>query len=459
MRIFFGITGQVGYGGLIQQSVALVKYLREFGCEVLPLVGFAPPYNDEMELEQLDYVYEGFNVADSVLSDWPVFVRWPLAWYARHQVLTRGPHRLKAPNGRRIKIEVDPTRVLKNLIYRPDRRGLAKVNQLRREFAPDVDYACELSISGYFGTLDDLGIPLVTAAQGYELCQRYGVDLVPIIRANSARIHAVISGSLSNVRENVERDLPFLAHKTHVIHYGIVDDESYSMDMEEAIARTRRLLQGNVHTDDFVVTSLGRMDVEKGVDLALHAVRILLNEGVRVRLRIVGDWPMNDHYFPVLQAKINMMDLRDHVDCVGFVPSKADKVALLKTSDALLATFIKSEPFGLVLCEAMGAGIPVIAPDTGAGSEILHWNGYKCGLVYRTQDTGQMADKIQYLVEHPDIAQKMGQDGLRAVKEHFNARRMAKDTLELFEMVLHHHQRGHRSYHTAPAVTYNARAE
>jgi len=453
LRIFFGITGQLGYGGLIQQSVALVKYLREFGCEVLPLVGFAPPYNDEIDPEQLDYVFEGFNIAHSMLSEWPVLVRWPLAWYARRQVSKGGPEKLKAPNGRRIKIEIDPQKVLRNLIYHPDRRGLAKVNRIRREFAPDIDYACELSMSGYFGELDDLGIPFVTAAQGYELCQRRGVDLISVIRANSDRIDAVISGSESNVRENVECDLPFLAHKTHVIHYGIVDDEPYSMDMEEAKTRTWRLVgSGGCRPDEFVVTSLGRMDVEKGVDLVLHAIRILLNEGVRVRLRIVGDWPMNDYYYPVLQSKINMMDLRDHVDCIGFVPSKSDKVALLKTSGALLAAFIKSEPFGLVLCEGMGAGIPVIAPDTGAGQEILRWNGYDCGLIYRTNDTGQMADRIRYLVEHPGVGREMGRDGLRAVKEHFNARRMAKDTLDLFERLVEARRHGHRSLHVIPVV-------
>ncbi len=449
MRVFFGITGQLGYGGLVQQSVALVKYLREFGCEVLPLVGLAPPHNDEVTPDQLDYVFEGFNLADYVLRDHPALVRWLFSWYARHQVSKSDPQKLKVPNGRWMKFEVDPSKVLRNLIYRPDRKDVEKINRLRREFGPDIDYACELSMSGYFGMLEDLGIPLISAAQGYELCLRYGVDLVPVIRANSDRIHAIISGSQANVRENIGRDLPFMLPKTHVIHYGIVNDDAYSMDMEEARTRTRRLVEDS---DDFVVTSLGRLDIEKGVDLAFHAIRLLRNEGVQVRLRVIGDWPMNDHYYPVLQSKIDMMDLRAHVDYIGFVPSKADKVALLKTSDALLATFIKSEPFGLVLSEAMGAGIPVIAPDTGAGQEILNWNGYNCGLIYRTQDTGQMADRIRYLVEHPEDCIVMGRDGMRAVEEHFNARRMAADILDLFEKVLHERRPGHASIHVLSSV-------
>ncbi|MDA8188603.1 MAG: glycosyltransferase family 4 protein [Dehalococcoidales bacterium] len=432
MRIFFGITGQLGYGGLVQQSVMLVKYLREFGCEVFPLVGLAPPHNDEVDLDELDYTFEAFNLADYVLREKSPVWRWLLGWYARLQVAKTNPQKLKKPglNGQH---KVDVKKVLHNLIYNPEESDIEKVNKLRREFNPDIDYACELSMASYFGLLDDLGVPLVTSAQGYELCQRYGVDLVPVIRANANRIDALISGSYANVKENVAQDLPFLLPKTHVVHYGIINDEHYDMSLEEARTRARRFCR---ESDDFTVISLGRMDIEKGVDLALHSVRLLLNEGVRVRLRIVGDWPINEHYYPVMQAKIGMMDLQEHVDCIGFVESKADKVALLKTSDAMLATFIKSEPFGLVLAEAMAAGIPVISPDTGAGSEILRWNGYRSGLIYRTQDTGQIADAIRYLAEHPEECREMGQSGIAAVTEHFNARRMAYDIMKIFEELL-----------------------
>lgn len=451
MRIFFAITGQLGYGGLVQQSVILVKYLREFGCEVLPLVGLAPPHNDEVDLGELDYSFNAFNIADYILRDKPALMRMLIGWYARLQVTKGNPQKLRKPghNGQSI-VDVDIKKVLHNLIYNPNESDIEKVGRLRREFKPDIDYACELSMAGYFGALPDLGSPLVTAAQGYELCQRYGVDLVPVVRRNAHRIDALISASKANVQENIARDLPFLLPRTHVVHYGIVNDGHYDMPMEEARNRTRRFVKD---TDEFTIISLGRMDVEKGVDLALHSLRILLNDGFKARLRIVGDWPINEHYLPVLQAKIGMMDLADQVDCVGFVESKADKVALLKTSNAFLATFIKSEPFGLVLNEAMAAGIPVICPDTGAGREIVTWNGYRCGLVYRTHDTGQIAEMIRYLIENPKEAEEMGEHGRSAVSEHFNARRMAADILNLFEKVLSNRNGKSRSMYSVPSTS------
>lgn len=455
LRIFFGITGQLGYGGLVQQSVILVKYLREFGCEVLPLVGLAPPYNDEMDLTDLDYYFEAFNIADYVLRDKPALIRWLLGWYARHQISKGDPQRIKQSGGPATSIveslvEVDVKRLLEQLIYHPDEGDIEKVRRLRRQFRPDVDYACELSMATTFGLMDDLGIPLVSAAQGYELCQRHGVDMVPVVRANAHRIDAVISGSEANVRENIARDLPFLLPKTHVIPYGIVNDETYAMSHEEAQRRSARFVQPS---EDFVIMSLGRIDVEKGVDLALHAQRILLNEGISTRLRIVGDAVNGEHYRRVIEAKAAMMDLSSLVDFVGFVESKADKVALLKTSDALLATFIKSEPFGLVLCEAMAAGIPVVAPDSGAAPEILNWNGDRSGLIYRAQDTGDIAAKIRYLVRYSEQAQAMGQHGIVAVEKQFNAKRMARDVLALFEEVA----AGRRQHRSRPLAGVRAR--
>ncbi len=431
MRILFGITGQLSYGGLVQQSVVVVKYLREFGCEVLPAVALAPPRNDEVDLEDLHYIFGSFNIADYVLRDKPALLRWLLGWYARHQVANGNPRKLKSTAAAaRSFSEVDVKKVIENLVYRPDESDLEKTNKLRRQFNPDIEYACELSMAGYFGLLDDLGVPLVSAAQGYELCQRYGVDIIPAIESNVDRIDALISGSQANLRENIAVDLPGLAAKTHVIHYGVVNDSTFDMSMDEARRRSANFVPPS---EDFTIMSLGRVEVEKGVDLALHVLRLLLDRGHRVRLRVVGDSLMGEHYRRVIDNKIGMMDLQPYVDFVGFVETKADKVALLKTSQALLATFIKSEPFGLVLCEAMAAGIPVVAPDTGAGSEILRWNGLQSGLVYRANDTGDMADQLSYLIDHPDAAWSMGETGRRAVSEHFNAKRMSRDILGLFE--------------------------
>ncbi len=431
MRVFFAMTGQLWYGGVVQQSILLIRHLRQLGCQVLPFAAVAPPHNDEILPELLDYEL-GFNVGDYALRQKPFPLRWLAGWFARWRVAHGDP--FTARGGHAV-TGLDVGQVAHELIYRPSPADIERVNRLRRAFAPDVDYACELSMARYFGLLDDLDVPLVVAAQGFEVMKRRGVDITPEIRRNVQRIDLVISGSAANVRQNIAADVPFLTAKARVVPYGISTDYLTELSATEAQERTHRFVPatGSTSDRDFVVSVLSRMDIEKGTDLALHALRILRNTGVPARLRLIGDSLDGAAFRSVIQDKIRLLDLTGYVDLIGLVRNKRDKIALLHTSDAFAGCFIRSEPFGLVLLEAMATGLPVVAPDTGAAPEIIHRTARPAGCLYRTNDTGQLADRLRWLYEHPDEARRMGQAGREAVARYFHAERMAFDVRAVFE--------------------------
>ena len=427
MRVFFAMTGQLWYGGVVQQSILLIRHLRRLGCEVLPFAAVAPPHNDEISPELLDYEL-GFNVGDYALRQKPLPLRWLAGWFARRRVAHGDP--FAARNGHAV-TGLDVGQVARELIYRPSAADIERANRLRRAFAPDVDYACELSMARYFGLLDDLDVPLVVAAQGFEVMKRRGVDITPEIHRNAPRIDLVISGSAANVRENIAADVPFLAAKTRVVPYGISTDYLAELSVAEAQERTQRFV-APTSDHDFVVSVLSRVDIEKGTDLALHAIRILRSAGVPARLRLIGDSLDGAAFRSVIEAKIRLLDLTGYVDLIGLVRNKRDKIALLHTSDAFAGCFIRSEPFGLVVLEAMATGLPVVVPDTGAAPEILHRTARPAGRLYRTNDTGQLADQLRWLHEHPAEARRMGQAGREAVAGYFHAERMAHDVHAVF---------------------------
>ena len=68
--------------------------------------------------------------------------------------------------------------------------------------------------------------------------------------------------------------------------------------------------------------------------------------------------------------------------------------------------------------EYMSAGIPVIASDFPLWREIVVGNG--CGLCVDPMDPAAIAKAIDYLVQHPDVARQMGENGRRAVLERYN---------------------------------------
>lgn len=68
--------------------------------------------------------------------------------------------------------------------------------------------------------------------------------------------------------------------------------------------------------------------------------------------------------------------------------------------------------------EYMSAGIPVIASDFPVWREII--KGNDCGLLVDPLKPSEIAEAIDFVVEHPDEARRMGENGRRAVEERFN---------------------------------------
>ena len=76
-----------------------------------------------------------------------------------------------------------------------------------------------------------------------------------------------------------------------------------------------------------------------------------------------------------------------------------------------------SESFGKVLVEANACGKPVVSTATTGAKEIIK-DGYN-GYLVPIGDAQALADKILYLLNNPDEAKKMGENGRELVKEKY----------------------------------------
>ena len=68
--------------------------------------------------------------------------------------------------------------------------------------------------------------------------------------------------------------------------------------------------------------------------------------------------------------------------------------------------------------EYMAAGLPVISSDIKLWEEIVEGNG--CGICVNPLEPKEIANAIEYIITHPVEAQKMGQNGKKAVLEKYN---------------------------------------
>ena len=115
-------------------------------------------------------------------------------------------------------------------------------------------------------------------------------------------------------------------------------------------------------SDATVVVSVGRLAREKSVEEVVDAFALAADEDASLRLLMVGGGPME----AALRLRAQEPALRGRVHLAGRLP-RADALALASGSD-LFALASRTETQGLVVAEALGLGLPVIAVD-GPGVE------------------------------------------------------------------------------------------
>lgn len=94
--------------------------------------------------------------------------------------------------------------------------------------------------------------------------------------------------------------------------------------------------------------------------------------------------------------------------------------------------YINSHP--IKMFEYMSAGIPVIASDFPLWNEIVEGN--RCGLCVNPLNAGEIAKAINWIMDNPEQAQIMGENGRRAVENRFNWEKEERKLLKIYHGLL-----------------------
>ena len=113
--------------------------------------------------------------------------------------------------------------------------------------------------------------------------------------------------------------------------------------------------------------------------------------------------------------------------------SDADKARFYKTAHIFCAPSTGQESFGIVLLEAMAAGLPVVASDIHGYKRVVQRN--VSGLLVEPRDPDAIADALERLVCEPALRERLGQAGARRAPE-YDWSHVTGQLVELYEEVI-----------------------
>lgn len=222
----------------------------------------------------------------------------------------------------------------------------------------------------------------------YWVGQRWGARLV-------ARIHGRIAVS-GAARHFISRYFP---GDYRIIPNG-VDLERYASaePMDELRDGTLNIL--------FV----GRLEERKGLIHLLKAYHRLRKRHVDARLLVVGAGAKLREY----RRYVGLRQIRD-VEFLGRV-SDEEKARYFASADIFCAPSTGQESFGIVLLEAMAAGIPIVASDIHGYKNVVQRD--VTGLLVEPKNHRQLAAALYALARDPDLRHEMGEAGRARAPEY-----------------------------------------
>lgn len=154
--------------------------------------------------------------------------------------------------------------------------------------------------------------------------------------------------------------------------------------------------------DQVVVAYLGRVVMEKGLDVFSDAIHALEQRGVPHRVLVIGEGPARPWFEQQLPGAVFTGEL-----------TGTDLARALASSDVLLNPST-TETFGNVTVEAMACGLPVVAAISTGSANIVR-DGIT-GMLVNADEIDEFADALEMYVRDPELRLHHGQDGLAVAK-------------------------------------------
>ena len=174
---------------------------------------------------------------------------------------------------------------------------------------------------------------------------------------------------------------------------------------------------------------IGRLSYEKGVATLIKSISIHSSN----KLFIVGDGPMR----AIFEKQVEVSKQKSKVKFLGFISVREKLKNVLR--EAAFAVFPSEwfETFGLGIVESYAMGKPVIGGNIGCIPELI--KDGETGLLFEPGNSNDLAEKMQWMIDHPKERQEMGQRARELVEKEYNPELHYNRLMKVYKMALKKH--------------------
>jgi len=182
-------------------------------------------------------------------------------------------------------------------------------------------------------------------------------------------------------------------------------------------------------TRGFSIAQVANFLPWKGHETVIRAAGRLKERVPGLRVSFFGH-SKNPEFDATLRDLVAELQVEESIEFAGF---REDVLELLPSFDGMVLAS-QGEPFGLVLIEAMRAGVPVIASNAGGVPEIVTHD--LDGLLFEVDDDEALADRIDQLAHDPALADRLRAQGFATARDRFSIDAQVRGIEDLIERVI-----------------------
>ena len=189
------------------------------------------------------------------------------------------------------------------------------------------------------------------------------------------------------------------------------------------------------------ILTIGRLTEKKGIEYSIRAVANVCAQYPAISYDIIGAGPLHEK----LKELIYHLGMEKIITLHGaqndsYIRTKMDNAHIFILA-SVTAEDGDQEGQGLVLQEAQASGLPILATDHNGFSESIV-PGFS-GFLVPERDVNSLAERLKYLIEHPNLWSEMGRAGRKYVEENYDISILNDRLVDLYKLTIKNNKAKH----------------